>query len=155
MIARTSFPACRLEDIVSSETPVAGSWSRALCIPIFGGVALLALVSILGFTDAVHQMTTRPFVMALATGIAAVLLGGLGLSLVRGRGVPNWFMRTVLISLLTLMFVPALLDILNRWQQGRPINYDDMAFYVMFVLLLVPCFFDSWKTIWFHRSKNS
>jgi uncharacterized membrane protein len=122
---------------------------------MFGAAALFALGSMLAFTDAFHEMRTRLFIMALGMGVAAIMLGGLGISLAQGRGVPNWFMRTLLISLLPLMFVPALLDILNRWQQGRPINYDDMAFNLTLVLLLVPCFVDSWKTIWFHRSKNS
>ena len=99
-------------------------------------------------------MTTRFFVMALATGVAAIMLGGLGFSLARGRGVPNWFMRTFLISLLTLMFVPVSLDNLNRWQQGKPIDFGDMAFYLM-ILPIALCFFDSWKKIWFHRSINS
>ena len=139
---------------MSSETPVSGSWSRTLCVPIFGGAAFLALGSMLAFTEAFHEMTTRLFVMALATGVAAIMLGGLGFSLARGRGVPNWFMRTFLISLLTLMLVCVSLDILNRWQQGKPIDFDDMAFYLM-LLPIVFCSSDSWKTIWFHRSIDS
>lgn len=139
---------------MSSETPVAGSWSRALCVPIFGGAGFLALASILAFTEAFQAMTTRLFVTALATGVAAIMLGGLGFSLARGRGVPNWFMRTFLISLLTLMFVPVSLDNLNRWQQGKPIDFGDVAFNLM-ILPIALCFFDSWKTIWFHRSINS
>ena len=139
---------------MSSETPVAGSWSRALCVPIFGGASFLALASILAFTVAFQAMTTRLFVTALATGVAAIMLGGLGFSLARGRGVPNWFMRTFLISLLTLMFVPVSLDNLNRWQQGKPIDFGDMAFNLT-ILPIALCFFDSWKTIWFHRSINS
>lgn len=137
---------------MSSETPVSGSWSRTLCVPIFGGAAFLALGSMLAFTEAFHEMTTRLFVMALATGVAAIMLGGLGFSLAQGRGVPNWFMRTFLISLLTLMFVPVSLDILNRWQQGKPIDFVDMAFYLT---ILIMCFPDSWKTLWFHRSRET
>ena len=137
---------------MSSETPVSVSWSRALCIPIFGGAVFLALGSMLAFTEAFNEMTTRLFVMALATGVAAIMLGGLGVSLAQGRGVPNWFMRTFLISLLTLMFVPVSLDILNRWQQGKPIDFVDMAFYLT---ILIMCFPDSWKTLWFHRSRET
>ncbi len=139
---------------MSSETPVASSWSRALCVPMFGAAALFALGSMLAFTEAFQAMTTRIFVTALATGVAAIMLGGLGFSLAQGRGVPNWFMRTFWISLLTLMFVPVSLDILNRWQQGKPIDFDDMAFYLM-LLPIVFGSFDSWKTIWFHRSIDS
>jgi len=90
--------------------------------------------------------------MALGMGVAAIMLGGLGFSLAQGRGVPNWFMRTFLISLLTLMFVPVSLDILNRWQQGKPIDFVDMAFYLT---ILIMCFPDSWKTLWFHRSRET
>jgi len=140
---------------VSSETTVASFWSRALCVPIFGGAGFLALASILAFTEAVNAMTTRLFVIALATGVSAVLLGGLGISLARGYGVPNWFMRSFFLSLFTLMLTLPMLDILNRWQQGRPIDYDVLAFYLMILLIILPGSFDSWKTIWFHRSKNS
>ena len=134
---------------MSSETPVASSWSRALCVPMFGAAALFALGSMLAFTDAFHEMRTRLFIMALGMGVAAIMLGGLGISLAQGRGVPNWFMRTLLISLITLMFVPVSLDILNRWQQGKPIDFLDTAFYLT---ILIICFPDSWKTLWFHRS---
>ena len=135
---------------MSSETPVASSWSRALCVPMFGGAALFALSSMLVFTDAFHEMRTHPFIMALGMVVPAIILGGLGISLAQGRGVPNWFMRTFLISLLTLMFVVLSLDILIRWQQGIPIEFGDMAFYLMILIICFPD--DSWKTLWFHRS---
>ena len=135
---------------MSSETPVASSWSRALCVPMFGGAAFLALSSMLVFTDAFHEMRTHPFIMALGMVVPAIILGGLGISLAQGRGVPNWFMRTFLISLLTLMFVALPLDILIRWQQGIPIEFGDMAFYLMILIICFPD--DSWKTLWFHRS---
>ena len=38
---------------------------------------------------------------------------------------------------------------LNRWQQGKPIDLLDTAFYLT---ILIICFPDSWKTLWFHRS---
>jgi hypothetical protein len=95
-------------------------------------------------------MRTRLFIMALGMVVAAIILGGLGISLAQGRGVPNWFMRTFLISLLTLMFVALPLDILIRWQQGIPIEFGDMAFYLMILIICFPD--DSWKTFWFHRS---
>ena len=136
---------------MSSETPVASSWSRALCVPMFGGAALFALSSMLVFTDAFHEMRTHPFIMALGMVVPAIILGGLGISLAQGRGVPNWFMRTFLISLLTLMFVALSLDILIRWQQGIPIEFGDMAFYLMILIICFPD--DSWKTLWFHRSR--
>jgi hypothetical protein len=135
---------------VSSETPVASSWSRALSVPMFGAAALFALLSMLAFNDAFHEMRTRLFIMALGMGVAAIILGGLGISLAQGRGVPNWFMRTFLISLLPVMLVAVSLDILFRWQQGIPIEFGDMAFYLM---ILIVCFPDgSWKALWFHRS---
>jgi len=116
---------------------------------MLGVAALFAVCSMLAFNDAFHEMRTRLFIMALGIGVAAIILGGLGISLAQGRGVPNWFMRTFLISLLTLMFVPVSLDILIRWQQGIPIEFGDMAFYLT---ILIICFPDSWKTLWFHRS---
>lgn len=136
---------------MSSETPVASSWSRALSVPMFGGAALFALSSMLVFTDAFHEMRTHPFIMALGMVVPAIILGGLGISLAQGRGVPNWFMRTFLISLLTLMLVVLSLDILIRWQQGIPIEFGDMAFYLMILIICFPD--DSWKTLWFHRSR--
>ena len=134
---------------MSSETPVASSWSRALCVPMLGAAALFAVCSMLAFNDAFHEMITRLFIMALGMVVAAIILGGLGISLAQGRGVPNWFMRTFLISLLTLMFVPVSLDILIRWQQGIPIESGDTALYLT---ILIICFPNSWKTLWFHRS---
>jgi hypothetical protein len=117
---------------------------------MLGAAALFALLSMLAFNDAFHEMRTRLFIMALWMVVAAIILGGLGISLAQGRGVPNWFMRTFLISLLTLMFVPVSLDILIRWQQGIPIEFGDMAFYLMILIICFPD--DSWKTLWFHRS---
>ena len=137
---------------MSSETPVASSWSRALCVPIFVGAALIAPFSVVAFIQAFHAMTTGLFVMALGVGVAAIMLGGLGFSLAQGRGVPNWFMRTFLISLLTLMVVPVSLDILNRWQQGKPIDFGDLLFYFTIFIISFP---DSWKTLWFHRSRET
>lgn len=116
---------------------------------MLGAAALFAVCSMLAFNDAFHEMRTRLFIMALGMVVAAIILGGLGISLAQGRGVPNWFMRTFLISLLTLMFVPVSLDILIRWQQGIPIESGDTALYLT---ILIICFPNSWKTLWFHRS---
>gem|GEM_PF-1474831 len=136
--------------ILSSETPVVSSWSRALCVPILGGAVFLALASTVAFFQAFDAMTTRLFVMAIATAIAAVLLGALGISIARGRGIPNWFMRTFLLSLLGLLFVPGSLEMLNQWRQGKPI--DGGTLFIWLIVLL--CFTDSWKTLWFHRSRE-
>ena len=135
---------------MSSETPVTSSWSRALCVPILGGAVFLSLASTVAFVQAFDAMTTRLFVMAIATGIAAVLLGALGNSLARGRGIPNWFMRTFLLSLLGLMFVPGSLEMLNQWRQGKPIDYSPLVLGFLVVLY----FTDSLKTLWFHRSRE-
>lgn len=104
------------------------------------------------FIQAFHAMTTGLFVMALGLGVAAIMLGSVGFSLAQGRGVPNWFMRTFLISLLTLMVVPVSLDILNRWQQGKPIDFGDLLFPLTIFIISFP---DSWKTLWFHRSRET
>jgi hypothetical protein len=45
--------------------------------------------------------------------------------------------------------VPVSLDILIRWQQGIPIESGDTALYLT---ILIICFPNSWKTLWFHRS---
>jgi len=135
---------------MNSPTPLASSWSRVLCLPIFVGVVVFAFVSMAAFSEAFNANTTRNVVLAVVCSIVTTLLGGLAFSLARGRGVPNWFIRTFMLFVLSLILMLPLHDIQNWWQ-GKPFDLDSVYLYFTFVVIM-PGAFQDWKTMWYLRS---
>ena len=138
---------------MNSLTPPASSWSRVLCLPIFVGVVFFACCSMAAFSEAFNANTTRNVILAVASSIVATLLGGLALSLARGRGVPNWFMRTFMLFCLSLILLLPLQDIQNWWQ-GKPFDLDSVFLYTI-ILMTMTGDFQIWKTLWYFRSKEA
>ena len=137
---------------MSSETPVVGFWSRALCVLIFVGAGLIALVSMVVFNHFFHAMTLRLFFMAYALCVAAIMLGGLGFSLAQGRGVPKWVTKSFFILLLCFQPIKMSSDTGTNISVGKPIDFVDLLF---FLTVLIMCLPDSWKTLRFHRSRET
>lgn len=99
------------------------------------------------FSEAFNANTTRNVVLAVACSIVTTLLGGLAFSLARGRGVPNWFIRTFMLFVLSGILMLPLHDIQNWWQ-GKPFDLD--SFYLYFTcVVIMPGAFQDWKTMWY------
>lgn len=137
---------------MSSETPTASFWSRALCVPIFVGAGLIALAFMVVCNHFFHAMTLRLFFMAYALYVAAIMLGGLGFSLAQGRGVPKWVMKSFFILLICFQVIRLSSDTGTNIRVGKPIDFFDLLF---FLTVLIMCLPDSWKTLRFHRSKET
>ncbi len=131
-------------------TPPASSWSRVLCLPIFVGAVVFAFASMAAFSQAFNANTTRNVALAVACSIVTTLLGGLAFSLARGRGVPNWFIRTFMLFVLSLILMLPLQDIQNWWQ-GKPFDLDSLFLYIT-LMMIMPGAFQDWKTMWYLRS---
>jgi drug/metabolite transporter (DMT)-like permease len=102
------------------------------------------------FSDAFNANTTRNAALAVASSIVATLLGGLVFSLARGRGVPNWFMRTFMLFCLSLLLLLPLHDIQNWWQ-GKPFDLDSVFLYTIIVMTMTGDY-QIWKNLWYFRS---
>ncbi len=120
----------------------------AVALFLFASASAFAIVSVAAFSDTFKVFSIRSVATAIATGIASTFVGGLAISLARGRGVPTWFMRSFMIGMLFAILYPIPFTIWNWWQ-GNPFDADFLVLYAC----LVPIFADaSWlKTMWYHR----
>jgi hypothetical protein len=112
---------------------------------LFASASALAIGSLAAFSETLKVFSIRSVAIAIATGIASTLVGGLAISLARGRGVPTWFIRSFMIGMLFVLLYPIPLTIWNLWM-GNPFDADFLVLYAC----LVPIFADaSWlKTMW-------
>ncbi len=126
---------------------------RWLSLPIFVGVAFFSLLTLVTILELIQS---KAFEWRKLFGVAAsllitLLLAGLAWSILRGRGVPQWFMRVFVIAAIGGLLWPIGVMLKDVWvgNNTRHIDEDSMLLVSFYLLVFSP---NLVKTLWNHRS---
>jgi|694.fasta_scaffold31503_1 hypothetical protein len=126
---------------------------RWLSLPIFVGVvffSLLTFVMILQLMEP-KALDWKELLGAFVSLLITISLAGLAWSILRGRGVPRWFMRLFVIATIGGLLWPIGILLKDIWfgNNVRDPDEDSMFLLSFYLLVLSP---NLVKTLWNHQS---
>lgn len=126
---------------------------RWLSLPIFVGVAFFSLLTFVMILQLMQSkaLELKELLGALVSLFITISLAGLAWSILRGRGVPRWFMRLFVIATIGGLLWPIGVMLKDVWvgNNTRHIDEDSMLLVSFYLLVFSP---NLVKTLWNHRS---